>query len=469
VELRSEGNGDPQRNAGTAKPGDAGADVDCSAAPTEECGPDGNVWRLDACGNRTDIVERCAEWHGDCRDAQCICLPGWAGATCDRCVVFVDANAAPEGDGTSWASALTHVPPAIEAAAARVDPATKVARCEVWVARGTYTPTDGTDENATMTLRAGVDVYGGFAGNERVLEDRDLGAGETILSGDIGAANVPDDNSRHVVTSANDATLDGFTIVAGNAPTFDGSVLDDHCGAGILADGVDLRLRNATLRDNAAEKGAALCLHEASAVLDGVIFEHNHANYLGPVFISESDATVSNVTVSDNDSSAWAVGVYVERSSVAIKTAEFGRNSGGEGALHVEDSTVTVEDGTFHDNVSTYQEDRAGGGILARDSEIDVARCKMTNNRAGGGGGICAISGRLHVEDCAFEGNQATGGGGGALSIQNASVDVLRSTFSKHDVGGYGGAIFIETSNQGTASLRVEGSSFTDNIARGSG
>ena len=90
--------------------------------------------------------------------------------------------------------------------------------------RATYTPTAGTDRSATFQLIDGVSIYGGFAGSEASLGERDWETNETILSGDLLRDDGPDftnnsDNSFHVVTgSGTDGTaiLDGFTITAGN-------------------------------------------------------------------------------------------------------------------------------------------------------------------------------------------------------------------------------------------------------------
>ncbi len=73
-------------------------------------------------------------------------------------------------------------------------------------------------------------LYGGFAGTETARSQRNPAANLTILSGDIdnNDSQTPiitdlttvtgnDTNSYHVVTGATGATLDGFTITAGNA------------------------------------------------------------------------------------------------------------------------------------------------------------------------------------------------------------------------------------------------------------
>ena len=74
-------------------------------------------------------------------------------------------------------------------------------------------------------------VYGGFAGTETARDQRNPAANVTILSGDIdnNDSQTPiitdlttvtgnTTNSYHVVTGgATGATLDGFTITAGNA------------------------------------------------------------------------------------------------------------------------------------------------------------------------------------------------------------------------------------------------------------
>ena len=68
-------------------------------------------------------------------------------------------------------------------------------------------------------MKAGVKIYGGFAGSETARDQRDWVTNTTTLSGNIGGTGNTD-NSYHVVTSSSlttAAVLDGFIISDGSA------------------------------------------------------------------------------------------------------------------------------------------------------------------------------------------------------------------------------------------------------------
>lgn len=134
-------------------------------------------------------------------------------------IFHVDGTKATNGDGQFWSTAFNNLQSAIAAAATNVDP-----EDEIWV-RGsasgiTYKP--GTSRGSTFQLQNRVKIYGGFAGTETDLFQRDPFANVTILSGDIGDANDPDDNCYHVVKATGKlefplTVLDGFTITGRSA------------------------------------------------------------------------------------------------------------------------------------------------------------------------------------------------------------------------------------------------------------
>ncbi len=115
----------------------------------------------------------------------------------------VDADAHGSGDGTSWEDAFPSLADALAAAGDG---------WEVWVAAGTYRPTEGTARAVPFVVPAGVSVYGGFAGTEETRTARDWTANETVLSGEIGDPETKADNSAVLVVGNRDAVLDGFTI-----------------------------------------------------------------------------------------------------------------------------------------------------------------------------------------------------------------------------------------------------------------
>ena len=73
----------------------------------------------------------------------------------------------------------------------------------IWIAEGIYTPSaelmPGDARSASFRLVNGVTLYGGFAGGESTLAQRDPPAHETILSGDLGVPHDAADNARTVV------------------------------------------------------------------------------------------------------------------------------------------------------------------------------------------------------------------------------------------------------------------------------
>ena len=101
-------------------------------------------------------------------------------STSQAAVLFVDASATGASDGTNWADAHTDLQDALAAA---------ISGDDIWVAVGTYKPATGADRTISFVMKEGVDLYGGFAGNEDPvtfdLADRDI-AGKRSRRGRTG-------------------------------------------------------------------------------------------------------------------------------------------------------------------------------------------------------------------------------------------------------------------------------------------
>ena len=83
------------------------------------CNAQGDVASYDECGVELSLVEECVDIYGSCSSGICGCIPGWTGATCDQCVVYVNQATGNNGNtGRSWDEALATVQAGIYAAAA---------------------------------------------------------------------------------------------------------------------------------------------------------------------------------------------------------------------------------------------------------------------------------------------------------------------------------------------------------------
>ena len=119
-------------------------------------------------------------------------------------IVRVDVdNRSGNEDGARWETAFTSVQAGIDAVKATGEPG------EVWVAEGTYT----TAGNTVVAMAPFCDLYGGFAGNETLRDQRDTKAHDAVIDGE---------GVHACVYGADNARLDGFTITRGNGPARSG-------------------------------------------------------------------------------------------------------------------------------------------------------------------------------------------------------------------------------------------------------
>ena len=196
------------------------------------------------------------------------------GALCAQ-TLYVRPDAS--GDGSSWQQAADLQTVLLDATAGT----------QIWVARGTYYPTPGTDRTASFVVPDGVRLYGGFTGNESGLVQRNPGVNLTILSGEIGTT-APTDNSYNVVYTegAGASTLiDGFTITGGYAMGVGRPHERVRCGGGWYNDGSDApsnpTVSNCKFSQNVARDGGAIYNNgrggEASPTLQSCSFFENRA------------------------------------------------------------------------------------------------------------------------------------------------------------------------------------------------
>jgi hypothetical protein len=268
-----------------------------------------------------------------------------------RGVLHVKKGAA--GNGSSWNNAMGEVADALRAAG-EINHAENMLIKQIWVAAGTYyplylgDPSSGSDpRDKTFLMAYDVKLYGGFAGTESTLYNRNLSrkANETILSGDIGVPNDYTDNVRHVVVSVQDlgrAELNGFTVVKGYASGagyvgIQGCPVLQTGGGGMFGYRSNIKIINTTFASNRATVGGAIYLSEDSNItMTNSVISGNAASPTGGngagggMFTYRSSCTFTNVTISGNYASSYGGAIAImERTTTSFRNSIVHGNSSG--------------------------------------------------------------------------------------------------------------------------------------------
>ncbi|MCK6693791.1 MAG: T9SS type A sorting domain-containing protein [Thermoanaerobaculia bacterium] len=344
---------------------------------------------------------------------------------------YVNQNASGDATGESWANAFTDLQEAL---------ATVTAGDTIWMARGTYLPTATTDRTISFTLKDGVALYGGFAGTEISLAERNIEQHKTILSGDIGAPGMRTDNAYHVVRGkglGSATLLDGFYIRHGYSYNDFPPTTIHRYGAGMLLEGgpgvADSKpvIQNCFFEDNSAREGGGLCAtwtdfsnqpagyYPVNPVLRHCVFNRNTASHYGGAFYKNGPPAPQDTFIledcrfSDNKAfTGQGGGVYFHltaNSAVAIRRCLFERDtswgdSGGAIAYYVDpgDSltlySLMLDSCVFRQNLALE-----GGAFL-----FDGFRSFISGN-------LNKIKFDCRMQYCSFDSNAARTANGSAF------------------------------------------------------
>ena len=495
------------------------------------CLPNWDGEDCDACSGNWDIEKQCLGCTGafdpetDCEE----CLPGWTGAACDaqaECVRYVVVDAAAYGNGFSWTTALASVPSAAESAAQAMGDDPALERCEIWVAEGVHYVFESSEED-TIRLVPGVHLYGGFAGNEASLDERDYQSNKTYLDG--SSEDDWEDRVYNVVVGEGDCVVDGVTIQNGRAEGTAGTALlgggincdacegaqlrnstisvnDGLYGGGLGVDGGDMAVSNCTFQgNNSSEQGGAVYLNGGEIDFTDVTFSVNEAGAEGgAIYAYNGVVNLDNATFTSNESNTDGGAVYLNGTALSVTGCAFNLNSadsgggvaslnadveisgstfqeneatsssGGGGALRTSACDLSLHDSQFVQNTATY-----GGAVHASEGLVEIASCEFISNEAilgassgstGGGLLINDVEAGSSVTGCQFTGNTAGEGGGMRISdCEDALVSSCAFTSNTGDsgtitTGGYGGGMDVHAST-----ATVSNCLFTDNVAEESG
>jgi parallel beta-helix repeat protein/predicted outer membrane repeat protein len=327
--------------------------------------------------------------------------------------VYVDA-ARPDnsGDGLSWATAKKDIQAAINTAN----------MCgQVWVKAGTYKPTqepDGTTDTPrdfTFYIQGSVGIYGGFAGTETSLSQRNITANITTLSGDVGVPNNNTDNAYHVVVvnslgNSTQATVDGFHITGGNANdasnlVLNGTNIPRGNGGGIcILNGTNI-IRNNTLDNNSCSRlgGGIYALSGVHTIKQNEISNNIASTRGGGIYSENATVTIHNNTMQGNTASVRGGGIYAKSGTSTITNNTIIHNTGSlrGGGIYTEATVSTLGNNVLKSNTAEY-----GGGVYTEVGTNTILNNTIVQNTSSvKGGGLYTYQGSNVVKNCLFWNN----------------------------------------------------------------
>lgn len=419
--------------------------------------------------------------------------------------IFVSASAAGLGNGSSWQNAFNDLQKAIN---------TAKSGDQIWVKAGSYYPSldrngvkPSNPRNAVFVLKEGVKMYGGFAGFETSLSERNSDVNVTVLSGDIGAVNDDSDNIYSLLLCldlTSSSRIDGFTIskANNNQPnaliTIGGyDVAQRSGGAGWLLSS-DIIIANNKFIGNKSTgiAGGLIVLHGSKPVFINNVFTANESvNQGGGIYASGSALSFDSCVFNDNYAGQGAAAYIVNNTEPGfISNCTFNKNKskadGGALLFYTSDplkrNDFIITDSKFDRNsclsggilnglmtIATR-----GGAVYADRTNLNISRCSFTNsiidfNSSGGaqGGAIdlgtdtsAKINKCLFINNKAVPRNTGTSASGGAVSSMS-DFEISNCIFADNYAAGSAGAVEFTTTQSTKKQIVITNSVFYHNTA----
>ncbi len=308
--------------------------------------------------------------------------------------IFVTQSGAGNKSGSSWANAST-LQNAISNAGSN---------SQLWLKSGVYNITSSLVlENNISNLK----LYGGFAGTETNLNQRNYTTNLTILDGQ--------NTTQILMLRSYNTEVNGITFRNGFVTgTITGGTNPNSGGGAIFVFGNNSILKNCKFTDNVStsERGA------------GAVYLRNGGGHL-----------VENCDFEGNKNHS------VE--------------GNGGGAIHNWDDNVTIRDSRFINNSSV----NSGGAIYTWTQKANIINCTFENNHSDVSGGAIHSRSELNLSNSVFKSNSCNQNGGAIYTWE--ILKVTNSLFHQNSALESGGGIYNNdelyvsnstfVSNQGSA------------------
>ena len=306
-------------------------------------------------------------------------------------------------DGSSWPNAFINLQDALNVASSP-----SICNAEIWVAKGTYYPDEVNGQNtnnrsSSFKMRSAVKLYGGFAGGETQLSQRNWFSNPTYLSGDLlqNDENGGDisENAYHVVEAGTpavfvngNAVLDGFIVTSGNA---NGSTTNGY-GGGMLNWNTYIMIEHCEFQNNHSQFGGGLANYSDDDFIGtypsiiNCFFRGNSANLGGGAVYNKSSVPYfNNCVFSGNYANLPNSGVGGALYNTDISEATFvnctfnGNHSAGAGAIYTGgNSVVKLFNTIIWENAESNLINTPGASVYIvpnSNSSIEYVACLVQN------------------------------------------------------------------------------------------
>jgi predicted outer membrane repeat protein len=374
-------------------------------------------------------------------------------------VIYVTPTGSAAADcGSTWVNACS-----LQTALTKA-----VAGDQIWVAEGVYVPGGPGEVDATFLLSDAVALYGGFAGSEAELGERDWSAHPTILSGDLAGDDINLDGNHIAETWEDIRGTNAYHVL-----TFDASVTPitpDTMVDGVIITAGDARDSLAARVGGGVYCSPALAAEPCSPTLTDVLISGNHAFDGGGMYMRNGahHPVLTRVTFQGNRADHRGGGLYVENGGHPMLTdvAFLGNHADSGGGFYSGSNRtgggITLDHVELIDN---YAERDGGGAYLFADRANQIATFTdvlFQDNGANKGGGLLDNTGRSETQfvrlvGVTFDGNHAYFNGGGMARITELGTPVTNAaqppgppfpllvdvTFVRNRADMFGGGLFI--------------------------
>ncbi len=402
-------------------------------------------------------------------------------AAADARTVYVNGAVVTPGNGASWATSFKYLRDALSSTGPND---------QIWVAKGTYLPDDTTgldqaeifgDREVSFEI-SGQLIYGGFAGTETNLIQRNSVTNPTILSGEIWPGLGEDiQSSLHVAVVDASSTLDSLTVQKGFA---NGSAswtrpripAYDQGGGCYVSEGKTLTLRTCTFSLNRSmEFGGAIMIENGASNPAGNVVATSctfDQNTITSFHLSTSTCAGGAILGKVTATNCKFTGNKVTATPIDLQTSSVADGGAISGVVSATNCDFTGNTVSASSPTNTQATVASGGAISGTVTGSNCTFSANTSTAPVSRGG--AIQGAITAANFVFSANTSTTGtittdntgtglgGGGALYTGEGISSLVNCVFVKNTSGIRGGAI-VGAYVSATTNLTIMDSTFLDN------